>query len=116
EGPRSGRETAPYFFLPFGCAFTTSCSSRKAAAQNSGAFQLIVTSLADQASPLSMKHFWGAQPFRPADAMYGSSKPELGPPESTPGGGGGSFGFAWWHQKRWYGFSSGRAPHPVTML
>jgi hypothetical protein len=41
-------------------------SSRKAATHTSGAFQLIVISLADQASMLSMKHFWGAQPFRPA--------------------------------------------------
>ena len=41
-------------------------SSRKAATQASGAFQLMAISLADQASMLSTKHFSGAQPARPA--------------------------------------------------
>ena len=62
-GARSGREVLPLAAaLPL-CGATF--SSRYAATQNSGAFQLMVTSFADQASPLSMKHFCGAQPCQP---------------------------------------------------
>ena len=47
----------PYLPLPI--------SSRNAAAQASGAFQLMAISLVDQLSMWSTKHFWGEQPGRP---------------------------------------------------
>ena len=67
EGIRRGDDA--YFFLALPAGLGATFSSRYAATQNSGAFQLIVTSLADQASPLSRKHFCGGQPSSPADGM-----------------------------------------------
>ena len=71
--PRSGervRERGPRLLLPLGGALAAPLplpfSSRNAATQASGAFQLIAISLTDQASMLSTKHFCGAQPASPA--------------------------------------------------
>ena len=48
------------------------CSSIQAVTQTSGAFQLMVISLVDQASALSMKHVSGAHLVSPAALTYGS--------------------------------------------
>src|SRR4029078_13663246 len=59
-----------FFFAPLPePALGPSFSSRYAATQNSGAFQLIVTSLADHASPLSRKHFCGEHTLSLADLL-----------------------------------------------
>src|SRR5690606_19940507 len=76
-------------------------SSRNAATHTSGAFQLIATSFREYARKSSLQQAWGAQPCATsARATSSAGLAAFGPPDRTPGGGGGKRGPADGAQKR----------------